>query len=160
MLRTCNLARPAIFTTTALLLLLAGGGCGNGVSASPSDEAARAALESALKTWRDGGKPGKLAGTDPPVEVHDTPWSQGELLGAYEILKKEEAGATEKKFSVRLTLAKPERTEDVQYHVLGLSPVMVFRDQDYQRNINMEDGPKTSKSGGASQRRKSTASQR
>jgi hypothetical protein len=26
--------------------------------------------------------------------------------------------------------------------VLGTGPVMVFRDQDYMRNINMEDGPR------------------
>ena len=40
----------------------------------------------------------------------------------------------------------------MQYYVIGKGPVMVFRDQDYLRNINMEDGPKlnrpgTSKSG-------------
>ena len=58
---------------------------------APSDEVARTALDAALKTWRDGGKPGTVAGTDPPVEVHDTPWGQGDRLASYEILG-EEAG--------------------------------------------------------------------
>ncbi len=46
---------------------------------------------------------------------------------------------------MRLSLTKPDRVEEVQYYVLGQGPVMVFRDQDYQRNINMEDGPKLQK---------------
>ncbi len=48
----------------------------------------------------------------------------------------------DKKFTVRLVLAKPDRVQEVKYYVLGQGPVMVFRDEDYQRNINMEDGPK------------------
>lgn len=151
MLSRWNLARSAILSASALLLAAAG--CGSDVSLSPSDEVARTALESALKSWREGGKPGTLAGTDPVVQVHDTPWSQGERLESYEVLGKE-AGAAEKRFAVRLSFAKPERTEEVQYYVLGQGPVMVFREEDYLRNINMEDGPKTSKAGKASHRRK------
>ena len=50
--------------------------------------------------------------------------------------------AAERRFSVRLSLAKPERVQEVQYYVLGRDPVMVFRDEDYIRNINMDNGPK------------------
>ncbi len=107
----------------------------------PSDDVARAALEGALKTWRDGGKPGTLTEMEPAVQVTDTPWSQGDRLGSFEIIEQNTSGA-EKRFTVKLTLTKPERVEEVQYYVLGQRPVMVFRDQDYQRNINMEDGPK------------------
>ena len=45
-------------------------------------------------------------------------------------------------FEVQLTLTKPESVQEVKYYVLGRDPVMVFRDEDYQRNINMEEGPK------------------
>jgi len=145
MLRTWNAARTAIFTSS-VLLPLAAGGCGNGVSAAPSNELARSALETALKTWQEGGKPGALPATDPKVEVHDTPWSRGDLLESYEILS-EDAGAGEKRFAVRLSLGQPKQSEEVQYHVLGLDPVMVFRDEDYLRNINMENGPSTIKAG-------------
>ena len=136
-----NTARLAMLSGSALLLLFAGSGCGNGVAAAPTEEAARAALEGALKTWRAGGKPGELPGTEPPVVVYDTPWGQGAQLGAYEILGDEAGTGVEKRFTVRLSLTKPDRTEDVQYHVLGVGPLMVFRDQDYLRNINMENGP-------------------
>ena len=115
---------------------------------------ARTALDAALKAWRDGGKPGTVAGTDPPVQVLDTPWAQGDRLASYEILGEEAGGAAvEKQFTVRLVLAKPERTEEVTYHVIGQGPVMVFRDEDYRRNINMEDGPKLEKPGSRSRRR-------
>jgi hypothetical protein len=136
------------FATLCLIaiLLYSAMGCGTGSSAPPSDEVARKALEAALATWRDGGKPGVIKGTEPLVEAHDTPWSQGERLGSYEIIK-EDTGTAEKRFTVRLSLTKPERVEEVLYYVLGKGPVMVFRDQDYMRNINMEDGPKLNRFG-------------
>ena len=121
--------------------LLAAAGCGNGTNVLPSDELARKALDEALTTWREGGKPESLKAKEPPLQVNDTPWSQGERLGSYEILSAD-TSASEKKFTVRLSLTKPERVEEVQYYVLGTGPVMVFRDQDYMRNINMEDGPR------------------
>lgn len=134
------------------LLLLAAGGCGHGVASSPTEEVARASLEAALKVWRDGGKPGTVAGTNPPVQVLDTPWAQGDRLASYEIIG-EEAVAAEKQFTVRLTLAKPERVQEVKYHVLGQGPVMVFRDEDYRRHINMEDGPKLDRPASRTRRR-------
>jgi hypothetical protein len=140
------------FACGSALLLLIGGGCGSGGRASlPPDEVARTALESALKAWRDGGKPGALAGTDPPVQVLDTPWGLGDRLKSYEILG-EEAGTAERHFSVRLVLSKPEKVQEVKYYVIGQGPVMVFRDEDYQRNVNMEDGPKLNKAGGRNRR--------
>ncbi len=87
------------------------------------------------------------------VEVHDTPWAQGAKLESFEIVH-EESGPSEKRFGVRLSLGKPARVQEVQYHVLGLGPVMVFRDEDYTRNINMEDGPKLSPPAGKSRRRR------
>jgi hypothetical protein len=153
MIQPRDLARLAL-VSCAVVVALVGGGCGrSGRPALPSDDAARAALEASLKAWREGGKPGTIAGIDPPVQVLDTPWSQGERLGAYEILGSETNGA-EKRFNVRLSLTKPEKVEEVKYYVVGQGPVMVFRDQDYLRNINMEDGPKLNKSGRPSRGRK------
>jgi hypothetical protein len=149
MLRPNNPARLALVSCS---LLLAAGGCGNGRGAPPSDAMARTALEASLKAWRDGGKPGNVAGTDPPVQVLDTPWGQGERLASYEILG-EETGTVEKRFDVRLVLSKPERVQEVKYYVIGRGPVMVFRDEDYRRNVNMEDGPKLDKPGSRTRRR-------
>jgi hypothetical protein len=152
MLRPRFTIRFALLSWSALCLL-GEVGCGSGGAVLPSDEVARTALESALKAWQGGGKPGALAGTEPPVEVHDTPWAQGAKLDSFEILQAESSGA-EKKFAVRLALAKPAGVQEVQYYVLGRGPVMVFRDEDYMRNINMEDGPKLSKPGSQPRGRK------
>ena len=130
-----------VILSCSALFPFAAWGCGNGSAAPPPGEVARAALEKALNTWREGGKPGRLEGMVPAVEVHDTPWSQGSRLGSYEIIR-EETNAAERSFEVRLSLTKPESVQDVKYYVLGQDPVMVFRDEDYQRNINMEEGPK------------------
>jgi hypothetical protein len=151
MLRFRFLIRAAFLLGPALFVL-ASSGCGNGSASPPSDEVARVALDAALKTWRDGGKPGTVAGTDPPVQVLDTPWAQGDRLASYEILGEQNGAAAEKQFTVRLVLAKPERTQEVTYHVLGQGPVMVFRDEDYRRNINMEDGPKLDRPTGRGRR--------
>ena len=138
-------ARLLVLSFSAAILFTAGG-CSSGSSAVPSGEVARKALESALKSWCDGGKPGILPGTEPVVQVHDTPWASGQSLKSFEILREEESVGVEKRFAVRLSFSKPERVEEVQYHVLGAGPVMVFRDEDYERNINMIDGPPTEKS--------------
>ena len=141
MVRSWKTNRPWM-RLSAALLLLTGGGCGARRSDSlPANEAARGALETALKAWCDGGKPGALPGTSPVIQVNDTPWAQGDHLTSFEILK-EEPSAAELKYSVRLTLTKPDRVQDVEYYVLGREPIMVFRDEDYRRNINMEDGPR------------------
>lgn len=154
MIRPDSTVRSA-FALVSAGLLLAAAGCSNGAASAPTGEVARAALDAALKSWRDGGKPGTLAGMDPPVQVLDTPWAQGDRLASYEILG-EEPGATavEKQFNVRLVLSKPDRTQEVTYHVIGQGPVMVFRDEDYKRNINMEDGPKLEKPGAGRGRRR------
>lgn len=135
-------ARRALIS--AALLLALGPGCG-GSAAVPSTETARAAVDAALTAWSRGEQPGALPGTEPPVFVHDTPWAQGRGLTSFEILGEAEGegAAAEKRFTVRLSLTGPDRTEEVRYHVLGTDPVMVFRDEDYQRNINMENGPRT-----------------
>jgi hypothetical protein len=151
MLRNENRMRLA-FACASALLLATGGGCGAVVRDSlPPNDVARSALESALGAWRDGGKPGALVGTNPTVQVLDTPWGLGDRLASYEILG-EETGTAERQFAVRLVLSKPEKTQEVKYYVIGQGPVMVFRDEDYQRNLNMEDGPKMNKSGSRTRR--------
>jgi hypothetical protein len=72
-------------------VLYSSGGCSNGSTAVPSNTVARNALESALKTWCEGGKPGILPGTEPVIQVHDTPWASGQSLASFEILREEDA---------------------------------------------------------------------
>lgn len=148
--RLCKTAWGTILTSALLLPIVAG--CGSSVGAIPSGQAARAALEAALTAWTQDAKPGEIAGTEPRVLVHDTPWGRGQKLTSFEVLGEEDGAAAEKVFTVKLSLTKPDRTEEARYHVLGVGPLMVFRDEDYLRNINMENGPSLVKPGGASRK--------
>jgi hypothetical protein len=127
------------------LLLIMGGGCGSGAGAAkPSDQLARSSLEAALNSWRQGEKPGTVAGIEPAVQVVDTPWLRGQRLTAYEIVR-EEPSEMDKRFTVRLTLDGASGSQDVQYIVVGKGPVWVYRDEDYTRNMNMDNNPDESK---------------
>lgn len=137
--------RPRLRLCLLFLVLPAAGCSSRTIDALPPTPDARTALETALNAWRDGAKPGTISGTEPVVQVVDTPWSQGQRLKSFEILG-EDRSDSQLKFSVRLALAKPEKTEEASYYVLGHGPVMIFREEDYLRNINMEDGPRLSKS--------------
>ena len=107
MRRLWNPIRLLILSFSAILLST-GAGCGNGTTAVPSEQVARTALETALKSWCDGGKPGALPGTEPGSQVHDTPWASGQNLASFEILREETGGVGEA--ICRAPLARKART--------------------------------------------------
>jgi hypothetical protein len=115
--------------------------CG-GPAMNPKAPVARTALETALDAWRAGKKPGDLAQADPPIQAVDNEWTNGRKLASFEILG-EEPSESDKRFKVKLTYAAPAPTAgaEVVYVVLGVSPVAVFREEDYARTLNMEDNP-------------------
>ena len=130
--------RPGLFL---LLVLLPAAGCGRAKPPeAPAAEAARQALTAALDAWKAGKPPGKVEGTSPRVHAVDTDWQRGQALEGYEIVG-DEPGAGLRTFTVRLTLGGPTRPQEVRYVVLGLDPVNVLREEDFQRNANMEDAP-------------------
>jgi hypothetical protein len=126
-----------------LVLPLVCSGCGfgkGGGAATPSADLAGGALEKSLAAWNVGKRPGTLEGTDPPVQAVDSKWQSGAKLGSFEILH-EEASETERRFSVRLVQGNPPITEEVRYMVVGKGPILVYREEDYQRMINMDNNP-------------------
>lgn len=123
----------------AATLMAAYASCG-GPSMNPAADRARAALQSALEAWRAGEKPGLIPGTDPPVQAVDNDWTNGRKLAAFEILR-EQASNSDKRFVVKLTHAAPAATVETVYIVLGVSPIAVFREDDYHRTLNMDNNP-------------------
>jgi hypothetical protein len=123
----------------ALLILLVGSSCG-GPNMNPQADRARTALEAALNAWREGKKPGNIEGTDPPVQAVDNDWTNGRKLAAFEILR-EEASDSDKRFAVKLTYATPTAETESIYVVVGVSPIAVFREEDYIRTLNMDNNP-------------------
>lgn len=142
-----NLPRPsasaARLSGCLALLILAGCG-GAGPQARPAADVARTSLEKALSSWKDGGRPGEVPGSDPPVQVVDSAWQSGRKLGSFEILRAE-AADQDQRFTVRLNLLDPAADQETLYVVLGQGPVWVYREEDYRRMINMEDNPTPAK---------------
>jgi hypothetical protein len=120
-----------------LVLLVAG--CRHGAGKYvPSSAPARQALEAALGAWKEGQRPGKLAGHSPPVEVIDSRWEAGDQLADFEIVREEEySGSGPRWFTVRLKLARPAEEQTVRYAVLGNDPLWVYREPDYQKLSGM-----------------------
>ena len=121
----------------ALFVVLACVGCGGGGAALPSSDAAKTALEKSLSAWKNGGKPGTIDGK-PAVAVIDTHWQNGQKLDSFEILD-DEGGESERTFVVRLSPAAPAVATEVRYKVVGVDPIMVYRDEDYETMLNMGD---------------------
>ena len=121
------------------LLLLAGGlvlsaGCQGRKKEgdfTPAPEKARQALEAGLSHLQNGNSPGTVPGTSPRVEIVDTKWKAGQLK-AFEILGEDTPSADSsvpRFFKVRLTLAKGP--QEVRYVVVGIDPLWVYREEDY-----------------------------
>jgi hypothetical protein len=126
-----------------LLLPLICAGCDmvwGGSAATPSSDRAREALEKSLNTWKNGKPPGMVEGTSPPVQAVDSKWQSGSRLESFEILREDPAGV-ERRFIVNLHLAKPSMTAETSYLVVGSGPIWVYREEDYQRMLNMDNNP-------------------
>ena len=96
----------------------------------PEGAAARIALEKALDAWKQGEPPGRIEGS-PAINVGDTHRRAGQRLADYEIageLPSDEG----RLFAVRVQLENPAAEEKVNFLVVGIDPLWVFRQEDYQ----------------------------
>ena len=126
----------------SVLPLLAGGfvlllGCskrGQSVGDfTPSTDSARKALETALNHWKDGNPPGSFQDGTPKIEAVDSKWKAApKQLKGFEIIGEDSRGddAAPRYFKVRLTLTSGV-PQEVRYVVMGIDPLWVYREQDY-----------------------------
>ncbi len=123
----------SLLTVAALGVALGCSTSGKVEDFTPNEGNARKALVSALDHWKSGGQPGAVPNTTPPVEVTDSKWKSGQSLKSYEILGEEPpADPGPRMFKVRLTPAKGSPIE-TKYAVVGIDPLLVFRDEDFQK---------------------------
>ena len=122
----------------SLALLLFTAGCGGGRPTSdyvPKGDQAKVALTLALDAWKSGGQPdpaGKLP-SGQTVKAVDMDWSGGQKLSSYEIVRELPAEeSAPRKIVVKLSHPSGESLE-ATYFIVGIDPVQVFRDKDYQR---------------------------
>lgn len=101
----------------------------------PAASTARQAIDTALSTWKAGTKYGPIQAGKPEINVFDARWQAGQKLESYEIVE-EVKDQQHPQFKVRVKLAgKP--AEDNVYLVVGIDPLLVFRDSDYKRASGM-----------------------
>ena len=124
------------------LLLLAGCDAAGHARFTPTQDEARSALEAVLAAWRDGRPFGPIEATL-PVHVADSLWQGGQAIEAFQIGDGQANEDGTKRFPVKLTMKKTKAVQDIRYVVYGRDPVWVFNEADYQRMIDMGNGPET-----------------
>jgi hypothetical protein len=126
----------------ALLVACGAGGCGERQATDyvPPADTARQALTMVLEAWKNGAMAdpaGSVGGVT--VRGMDERFSPEKRLESYEILEGLPAqGVEPKKFRVRVTAAGRPMPEEVIYLVVGINPLQIFREPDYQRIFSME----------------------
>lgn len=123
-----------------ILTALFAAGCGGGKAPLASDETARQAVETALNAWKEGKPPGAVASTPQSIEAIDSHWAAKEELASF-TLGATESGEGNRIVPAKLTMKNPPAEVDTRYYVVGGGPIFVYRDEDYQHMINMENGP-------------------
>lgn len=98
----------------------------------PEPKLAEQALAGVLDAWRAGKPTGELRLSDPPltVQVCDAGRLPGQRLVDYEILGEVSAEGP-RSFMARLQLADPPEERQVTYYLVGIDPLWVFRQEDY-----------------------------
>jgi hypothetical protein len=117
-----------------LMAVLLGYGCAPPTERFiPSEERAREALDSALETWRQGKAEGnfRLDAASGAVQVADSFRRSGQSLSGYEVLGKTPADGPHR-FVVQLLLDHPAEQKTVRYVVVGVDPLWVIREEDYE----------------------------
>lgn len=105
----------------------------------PEPKLAERALAGVLDAWQAGKPAGELRLSDPPltVQVADAGRVPGQRLVGYEILG-EVAAEGPRSFMARLHLDEPAEEREVTYYLVGIDPLWVFRQEDYDIVVHWE----------------------
>jgi hypothetical protein len=120
-----------LLTSMLISLALTSGGCGTKTpNYTPSLEIAEDAVRRGLDKWKMGEPPGELPGTRPLVHVTDGGRKLGQTLESYQILG-EVHGVCGRTIAVTLQLDNPAEELKARYIALGIDPLLVFRQEDF-----------------------------
>lgn len=103
----------------------------------PAPGAALQALESALKAWQDGHGPGQISG-HPRIQVVDSLRRPGQNLQRFEVIGEVPGEGGPRCFAVRLFLVNPAEEQKVRFYVLGIDPLWVYRQEEYDMIAHWE----------------------
>ena len=105
----------------------------------PSAARAQEALDLVLAAWKNGEPAGPLAFNSAAItiQVADSTRRPGQRLVDYELLG-EVSGEGPRTFVVRLKLDNPSAEREVRYYLVGIDPLWVFRQDDYDALIHWD----------------------
>ena len=107
------------------------------VSMVPDPLRARQAIEAAMASWKAGRPTGVIEPTSPRIQVVDTHRKPGQRLDGFEILA-ESADGRMRAFTVRLSMLDPEERPVARFLAVGLDPVLIFRQEDFDLLMHWE----------------------
>ena len=103
----------------------------------PDERVARDAISVMMKTWEERHPVGILEQTSPRIQVVDTRRSKEPDLVRYQIL----SSAVDNRvycFLIRLTFEGGEDPRNVRFYVVGIDPLLIFREEDYTMLMHWE----------------------
>lgn len=128
---------PSCFVCFALTLSFLSG-CGPAERKyTPTVDSAREALDTALEKWKSGSAHARVEDFRVPIDVFDSRWQKGKKLESYEILEEEKSNGPSRIFAVRMKLDEDKEEQEVKYYIVGIDPLLIFREQDYNRASGM-----------------------
>ena len=118
-------------------LSLAGCSGNSDTSYVPKANDAQDAVKLALDAWKNGqsGEPAGKLPSGATVRGIDADWAEGKKLSGYEIVRElpADSAAAPRKLIVKLTYADGGPPQEATYYVVGIDPIQVFRDKDYDK---------------------------
>lgn len=90
-----------------------------------------------MAAWMAGRPPGMLNTMAPRVQVIDSFRKPNQKLEGFEIAA-ETASPRARTFSLRLRLSEPDERPLVRYLVVGIDPILIFRQEDYELLTHFE----------------------
>ena len=103
----------------------------------PDAAAARGAVVAVFEEWKSGTSRNQNRGDSPHIEVVDNHRRPGRRILDYKVL-----GQTEfeggRRLDTRVTWSDPEEVERIRFVVVGIDPLWVFRQEDYDMIAHWE----------------------
>lgn len=133
-----QIVRRSTWTLLFACMLVHFHGCSGGDPEryTPEANTARDALTAALQTWQNGQSAETVKSGDTTVNAVDARWRAGKKLESFEIVR-EVAGEQQPTFVVRLQIAGEQAPAETRYIVVGIDPIHVVREEDYNQPAGM-----------------------
>ncbi len=92
---------------------------------------AKKAIEATMVAWKAGRPTGNIEEGSPRIQVADSFRVPGQMLERHEILG-ETKSEKSRDMTVKVIFSNPAETQIIRYRVIGIDPVLVIREEDYQ----------------------------